>query len=424
MKKYKTTESHFNISSILYESLAKYIDAFNGSYSTIVLLLIIIDRNNPAMNFSASVITWVLFMLINFTITQLTYKIKKFIIMEYLRLISSLAVLICFYKVSGGSTLDYWFGFGLLIVGTSMTFFNIGKKSIFNFLIICFTYSILYVITTEQITDAIIIHLIGQACFFILIGFIITLTMRNLISRTQAHMFSMKAEKDALEKVHRTEKLAAIGQLSSSIAHELRNPLGSIKNAHYFLKTKLNKVLDSNKYKIELQFIDVVGIEVDRCNNIINDLLDFSRQKQLKKEPTRIKPIISKILKSITISKNIVVINNFVIQQYINSDPEQLHYALSNIILNAIQSMEKGGKLNIETNTKKDYVEILISDTGCGIPEEIKDKIFEPLVSTKIKGTGLGLSIVKNIIDAHGGKIKVESKVGEGTTFKIILPVV
>lgn len=240
---------------------------------------------------------------------------------------------------------------------------------------------------------------------------------------------SMKKLKEAEGKVQRSQKLALVGKLSSSIAHELRNPLGAIKNAQYFLKKRFKTILDPEKHDLELKILYGIEDEVNRCNRIITDLLDFSRQKQLKLSPVKIKSVIDNILNSITIPIKIKLDCSYDTEEDIYIDAEQLEYAFSNIIINAIQSIprENDGIINIKASIvypqpDKKLMQISFQDNGCGIPEKIKDDIFEPLVSTKTKGTGLGLAIVKNIIDAHKGEIIIQSQENKGTIFKVLLP--
>lgn len=223
----------------------------------------------------------------------------------------------------------------------------------------------------------------------------------------------------AQDQLVRSEKLAAIGQLASSVAHELRNPLNIMKNVLYYLK--MMKIIKDNK---EIQDnLDIISSEIERSNKIISDLLGFSKIKQPFLINQNINLIIIEMLKKITKAPNIKIIT-----QLDKNLPEfpvdqlQLQQVFNNLSLNAIQAMENGGTLTIKTMMENNSIKIIFTDTGIGIPEENMDKIFEPLFSTKAYGTGFGLSIVKLLVEKHNGKIEVESKVGKGAKFLITLP--
>ena len=235
--------------------------------------------------------------------------------------------------------------------------------------------------------------------------------------------FDQMAEnlKGIQDKLVRSEKLAIIGQLASSVAHELRNPLGVMKNVIYYLN-----MLDSTKNNPEFkENLDIINQEIDNSDKIITDLLEFSRTKKPIFHSENINFIIKEILNRLRILSNIELILELRDDlPDIEVDALQMHQVFYNITKNALEAMEKGGKLRIKTELKADaFVEVSVSDTGSGISKEDIAKIFEPLFSTKIKGTGLGLSICASIIERHNGKIQVNSEVGKGTTFIVKLPV-
>ena len=224
--------------------------------------------------------------------------------------------------------------------------------------------------------------------------------------------------KNAQEKLIRQEKLAAVGKISSTISHELRNPLTTISNSVYFLNMKLGYADEKIKKHIEL-----IQKEVDRSRQIITDLLDFTRIKDPVFVKGNIETIIKEALSHETVSPGITIETEFQnIGNQIDMDAAMLRQAFLNIITNAIQAMPQGGKLIITTFSTLDAVHVKFKDTGMGIPKEIIPRLFEPLFTTKKSGIGLGLTLVKDIIDKHGGNISVESEVGIGTTFTIILP--
>ena len=230
---------------------------------------------------------------------------------------------------------------------------------------------------------------------------------------------------DTLDKVQeiqqdliRSEKFATIGRLASSVAHELRNPLAGIKNISYFL-SKMGAFSD-DKSK---QMVNMLSSEVLRANKIITDLLDYSKTKKLNKQEVSIETFIEKSISAVSmpdkieIIKNIEPLNVFV-------DPDKMTQIIINLLSNARDAMpNEGGKITItaKKQNNKDF-RIDVEDTACGMDDETVKHLFEPLFTTKLKGIGLGLSIVKEIIEAHSGKIMVKSKKGVGTTFTIEMP--
>ncbi|MDD5085252.1 MAG: ATP-binding protein [Candidatus Omnitrophica bacterium] len=227
--------------------------------------------------------------------------------------------------------------------------------------------------------------------------------------------------KDAQDTAVRAEKLAAIGKLSSGIAHELRNPLGVMKNVVYYLN-----MLELGKDNPDVtENIEVLSKEIERSDKIISDLLEFARAKKPALKSENVNDIVKDILKRLEISSAVEITteldNNL---PAVEADAIQLQHVFYNIATNALQAMEKdGGRLKIRTGLKGNFAEISFADTGCGIPEENRNKVFDPLFSTKQKGTGLGLSVCQSLVEGHHGMIEVESQPGKGTTFTVKLPV-
>lgn len=220
------------------------------------------------------------------------------------------------------------------------------------------------------------------------------------------------------ERLLRQEKLAVLGQLAGGMGHELRNPLGVIGNSAYYLNMKLKDADEKVK-----KHLDILQGEVQRANKIISDLLEFSKARPPSLVEYDLNSIIIDALAEIKIPENISVESQLDKKlPRIQLDPDQIRRVFINIISDAVQAMPEGGRLDINTGVKGDFVEMMIRDTGEGIPEENIQKIFEPLFSTRARGIGLGLTIVKGIIDSHKGVIEVESGIGEGTTFTIKLP--
>ena len=226
--------------------------------------------------------------------------------------------------------------------------------------------------------------------------------------------------RDTQEQLIRSERLAVLGQLSGGIGHELRNPLGAIRNAAYFLKTAVKNPDSDVQYAL-----DILEDGVVTSNSIITSLLDFSRPKASTLVEVQINEVVESALTHISIPENVEVVTELDSTiPLILADPEKLNRIFINISLNAIQAMLDGGKLFIvTTRTELNRLAISFTDTGIGMSEEVIGKIFEPLFTTKPKGIGLGLPIVKMMVDAHGGSIDAESTEGKGTTFTIELPI-
>jgi len=220
------------------------------------------------------------------------------------------------------------------------------------------------------------------------------------------------------EQLLRSERLAAIGQLSSSVAHEIRNPLGVIKNSCYYLRMKLK---DSVNQKV-VKHLNIIDREVNSANLIVNDLLDFARKKTPVLKEVNIHELALSALAKTAIPNNIQVVTSFDETPQMLLDGEQIRRVLLNIIQNAVQAMPEGGRITLRIGVEEGGVLVSVEDTGVGIPEENLSRLFTPLFSTKSNGVGLGLTISKQIVEAHGGEIILETEVDKGSTFTIRLP--
>ena len=221
------------------------------------------------------------------------------------------------------------------------------------------------------------------------------------------------------EALLKSERLAAIGQLASAVGHEIRNPLGVIKNSAYFLNMMLKDVADEKVVK----HLKILEKEVNSANLIISDLLDFARKKPLTLVKTDLNETVKNTLSKITVPENIKVEVKLGEISKMLLDEERVQRVCHNLILNAVQAMPEGGKLAIQTTKQDDSAKLIVRDTGVGIPKEIVPRLFTPLFSTKAKGIGLGLVICKQIVEGHDGNITVDSRVGEGSTFTVKLPI-
>ena len=229
---------------------------------------------------------------------------------------------------------------------------------------------------------------------------------------------------EAQERLVRSEKLAIVGKLASGVGHELRNPLGAIRNALFIIKKKSGNTCISNDVQKFNKLVEIVEKETDRSIKIVNDLLGFSRTAKPTVSPTNICSIIESSLSRLKIPDKI----NKAVQvedtlPLVAVDANQIEQVLINLIQNALDAMPKGGWLTIHARRENNFLAVTITDTGCGIPDTIKNKIFDPLFTTKPKGMGLGLAISSNIIQRHEGSIDLKSTEGEGASFTVKLPI-
>jgi two-component system, NtrC family, sensor histidine kinase HydH len=222
-------------------------------------------------------------------------------------------------------------------------------------------------------------------------------------------------------EVRRQDKLAALGKLAAGVAHEIRNPLSSIKGMTTFMAEQFP---DGSEAKTAA---GVMIQEVDRLNRAISELLDFARPTDLKRQATDIAALLTRSIQLIhqdAANQNVRVDLELADDICpVHVDPDRLNQCLLNLYLNAIQAMTGGGTLRVTCDAENDrYVRIRISDTGPGIAAEHLGRIFDPYFTTKNKGTGLGLAVVHKIVEAHGAHLNVESIVGTGTTMTIQFP--
>ena len=227
----------------------------------------------------------------------------------------------------------------------------------------------------------------------------------------------------ATERAMRSEKLAIIGQLSGGIAHDLRNPLGAISNAAYLARRKFAAGWSSENNQKITEMFELIDSQVVRANNVISNLLSYGSGREISLSQIHIDDVLNDSMSSFVLSDAIDF--SMTIEPDlppILGDSSHLIRALQNLVSNAQDAMETGGRLCISAKGMEDSVEIIVSDTGSGIASENIDKIFDPLYSGKLSGTGLGLTICQEIISKHHGSISVESEIGIGTTFTICLP--
>jgi len=226
-----------------------------------------------------------------------------------------------------------------------------------------------------------------------------------------------------------SEKLAAVGALAATVAHEINNPLTGVYTYIRLMERKIDQgqhgPADVLKYKA---YLDTMRREVERTAAIVQNLLDFTRPKEPARKPMSLLRVVDESLSLIGNKlslNNIEVVNRMVPLPEIMADPAHMKQVFINLMINACEAMEEGGTLTIgcECNEAENTVAVEFRDTGVGIEPEHLARIFDPFFSTKKKGTGLGLSVVHGIVSRHNGKMDIESTPGNGTNFRIVLPI-
>jgi len=243
---------------------------------------------------------------------------------------------------------------------------------------------------------------------------------RELAEREQAERSLRKQKHLHLQ----SEKLAAVGRLAAGVAHEINNPLTTVLTFSHLLREK-EGLGDQDK-----QDLDLVIQETSRASEIVRGLLDFARERPALKEVLDVNDVVRR---TIPLLGNQKAFQRIAVREHlqeglppVNADMNRLQQVLLNLSLNACEAMRDGGTLTISTSAQGSSVLLKVADTGCGIKEEHLDHVFEPFFSTKPvgKGTGLGLSVSYGIVQRHGGTLEVESEIGKGATFIIVLPCV
>jgi PAS domain S-box-containing protein len=242
---------------------------------------------------------------------------------------------------------------------------------------------------------------------------------QELIEQQRHEKEHVEAELAKLrDELVKTTRLAAIGQVSASIAHDLRNPLGSVRNASYFLRRRLSK--DEPKASEHLKIIDQ---EVARADQIISNLLEMAQPKASHKQEVDLAEIVEEVFGQAKRIERVRCRTSLVPDPFmIKTDPNQLRQVISNIISNAVYAMKGHGDFLVEATRESDYDTLSFKDTGPGFAPEVIDRLFEPLITTKASGTGLGLTICRQIVEKHDGTIHAEDCKGGGAVIRIRLP--
>jgi signal transduction histidine kinase len=221
--------------------------------------------------------------------------------------------------------------------------------------------------------------------------------------------------REAEAAVRRSERLAALGQLSAGLAHELRNPLGSIRGSAELLERSVG----GGDNPVARELAGIISEEVDRTNSLVTRFLDFARPLEPRREMTDITQLIDRAARHAKVE----IIRNYSPEvPPLPIDPSLMEQVFINLLSNAAQASAPDAPITVFTRVLNEEAEIGVIDRGCGIPADKIETIFNPFVTTKQSGVGLGLAIVAKIVDGHGGRMSVESEPGKGSTFRLFLP--
>lgn len=247
-------------------------------------------------------------------------------------------------------------------------------------------------------------------------------TLEELVEKRTSELQKTQSE------LVRKERLSIIGQLTGTVSHELRNPLGAIKSALYVIE----KTSDRNNEKMQKALIRA-DRNIERCTLIIDELLDFTRVSQPSKKMVLFDEWLESIIDEQNITQSIQIVKDFGLKDFeVNMDPDRLRRAVINVIDNACESMPgnnqasvplAGSQLSFKTSNTNNRIELTVQDNGSGMPENILAKALEPLFSTKSLGVRLGMPTVKQIMEQHDGGIEIDTRQGKGTAVTLWLPI-
>jgi signal transduction histidine kinase len=229
-----------------------------------------------------------------------------------------------------------------------------------------------------------------------------------------------RALQDNVEHVKRAARMSALGHLSAGLAHEIRNPLASIEGAAAIVQREPDNIPRRS------EFLEIIQEETRRLNGLVTSFLDFARPRPPALRSTDVGALIESILNllSQTTTRTDVEFKTEIDPNLrpVLCDPEQIKQVLLNLTLNAVQAMPDGGQVSVSASIEQDRLNILVRDQGPGIPEAVVDSIYDPFFTTKETGTGLGLPVAYQILQQHGGELRLESNGPDGACFLVSLP--
>jgi signal transduction histidine kinase len=293
-----------------------------------------------------------------------------------------------------------------------------------------FLFPFLFESSQFQLTPEVLSMACLRSTFYAIVAFVVfeqAQAKREEVQRTQAAVAQLQTSNRNLRRaeasLRRSERLAALGQLTAGLAHELRNPLGTIRASSEMLMKDTAK---SNP-EVMAEMASFIRSEADRMNALIGSFLTFARPLQIHAVAADLRPVFADVVREQTErAKSCSVELRFEASDGADLrfafDPDTLRVALSNLVQNAIQASEPGRAVEVSAQDLGEKIQIRVTDHGIGIDPEHLESIFNPFFTTKPQGVGLGLALVSKIVDEHGGKISVRSEKGTGTTFEVSLP--
>jgi two-component system sensor histidine kinase HydH len=321
----------------------------------------------------------------------------------------------------------YWIIMLLPVVSAGTTFGMLGTLAIAAIAAGAYLFFLLYIDWTQYVLEwPEITELVMRAVFFAMVGTLANALAEDL--RVQSRKYRRTAEKlaeanaqirEAEQAMRRSDRLAALGQLSAGLAHELRNPLGTIKASAEMLSASIR-----SENEVAREVAGFISSEVDRANSLITRFLQFARPLEVRLEPADLTQVLDHaIAMAAREAQGIAVYKNYSPEiPPFPFDAELMERVFYNLVLNAAQASPPGGTVTVKTRAAQGTAEIAVIDRGSGIDPKHLDSIFNPFFTTKPSGVGLGLAIVSKIVDEHGGKIAVESELGKGSVFRVLLP--
>jgi two-component system, NtrC family, sensor histidine kinase HydH len=337
----------------------------------------------------------------------------------------ALKMIFSYLLVGWSHTIDsYYSSIFLIPVVSAATTFELGAVILVTLIAILAYFSFLLpvFVNYDQLPPDQINVISLRAAFFAIVAFLVydqAKAKRDEMNRRQEAAASLAESKASLR---RSERLAALGQLTAGLAHELRNPLGTIKAS----AEMLNKNLTKGRPEVLVEMTGYIGTEVNRMNGLITSFLDFARPLQIHPARADFQAVLDDTVQQqseLAKSRDVTLVKRIEggpLEFAFDSD--LLKIALTNLVQNAIQASAAGQQVEIRAIARDQNLVVLVSDHGEGIQPQHLESIFNPFFTTKPQGVGLGLPIVSKIVDEHQGRLQVFSEPGKGTTFEITLP--
>ncbi len=351
----------------------------------------------------------------------------RLLLLYRITMVLDLAFIFALVRITGGMASSFYLAFYVLIALHAF-YFGFATGALAALLT-----SLLYPFTDGWPPPIGLSDLGLRVGFFLLVGLCMgDLAERERRERHLVEQLNLQLQEkqrrlaEAQEQLIRSDRLATVGELAAGLAHDLRNPLAGVSGALHVLADQLPKADPQQDLLAEIQ------CQVARMNKTLTDLLWHARPPTPQYLPLSVSEVVEQTLWFLPMASGTGI---EVVKRLqpglppLRLDPSLLHQAILNILVNARQAMSNGGQLTVGTRLRQnllgmgEVVEVAISDTGLGIPKQDLSRIFQPFFTTKAQGTGLGLAIAARIVEQHGGRIAVESEVGKGTTFRIVLPV-